>query len=52
MSDFEKLGFADNQELNVTKSSAKKFFIKFGDEFSIRKANSTKTSIRKPSKDE
>ena len=50
--DFEKLGFANNEVLLETNLRAKKFFNMFGSEFKLRKANSTKQSTSKPSKDE
>ena len=42
--DVESFGFGSNEELMETEISAKKFFEKLGSEFSLRKANSTKTN--------
>lgn len=48
--DIDKLGFAENEELMQTELMAKKFFKKFGPDFTIRKANSTKRNDSKPAK--
>ena len=52
LQDFEKLGFAADQVLMNTQLEAKKYFSKLGVSLSIRKANSTKKSASKLSKDE
>jgi hypothetical protein len=50
LQDVESFGFGSNEELMETEISAKKFFEKLGSEFSLRKANSTKTNKPKTSK--
>ena len=50
LQDFEKLGFAANNELMDTQLDAKKYFSKLGTKLSIRKANSTSNSPSKPKK--
>ncbi|MDA9056863.1 C1 family peptidase [Flavobacteriaceae bacterium] len=52
LQDFEKLGFAADQTLMNTQLEAKKYFSKLGVSLSLRKANSTKKSASKLSKDE
>lgn len=48
LQDFEKLGFANNDnQLMETQLEAKKYFQKLGEELSIRKANSTRSSSLK-----
>ena len=50
LQDVESFGFGSSEELMETEISAKKFFEKLGSEFSLRKANSTKTNKPKTSK--
>jgi C1A family cysteine protease len=48
LQDIERFGFGSDEAMMETQISAKKFFQKLGTEFTIRKANSTKTN--KPKK--
>ena len=48
LQDIERFGFGSDEAMMDTQISAKKFFQKLGTEFTIRKANSTKTN--KPKK--